>query len=123
MERLAEIRHIPIVGPIVGHLLSQLALLVGARQVLELGAGFGYSAYWLAKALPADGRVIAIERSPENARLGQESLRRASLAHKVEFLVGDALQVVQEMAGPFDLIFPTAPGRSRGESEALLTAF
>lgn len=105
MEALAARRRFPIVGPIAGRILGQLARIVAAARVLELGSGFGYSAYWLARALPPDGRVVAIERSGENARLGQEYLTRGGLAHKVEFVVGDALQVIAGMPGPFDLIF------------------
>jgi len=105
MERLAETRHFPIVGPVVGRILAQLAQLVGAERVLEMGAGFGYSAYWIARSLPPDGRLLAFERSAENARLAREWLGRAGLDHKVEFIVGDALQGVLAVPGPFDLIF------------------
>ena len=105
MERLAETRHFPIVGPVVGRILAQLAQLVGAERVLEMGAGFGYSAYWIARSLPPDGRLLAFERSAENARLAREWLGRADLDHKVEFIVGDALQGVLAVPGPFDLIF------------------
>ncbi|MGH7381424.1 MAG: O-methyltransferase [Candidatus Methylomirabilales bacterium] len=105
MEQLAEARHFPIVGPVVGRLLAQLAQLVGAERVLEMGAGFGYSAYWIARALPPDGRLLAIERSAENARLAREWLGRTGLDDKVEFIVGDALEVVAGLPGPFDLIF------------------
>jgi len=105
MERLAKTRHFPIVGPVVGRLLAQLARLIGAERVLEMGAGFGYSAYWIARVLPPDGRLLAIERSAENARLAREWLGRTGLDDKVEFIVGDALEVVAGLPGPFDLIF------------------
>jgi predicted O-methyltransferase YrrM len=105
MERRAEARHFPIVGPIVGRILAQLSRLIGARRVLEMGAGFGYSAYWVARALPADGRLVAIERSAENVELAREWFDRAGLLAKVEFIIGDALQVVPTVGGPFDLIF------------------
>ncbi|MGH7425073.1 MAG: O-methyltransferase, partial [Candidatus Methylomirabilales bacterium] len=105
MERLAKTRHFPIVGPVVGRLLAQLARLIGAERVLEMGAGFGYSAYWIARVLPPDGRLLAIERSIENARLAREWLGRTGLDDKVEFIVGDALEVVAGLPGPFDLIF------------------
>jgi predicted O-methyltransferase YrrM len=104
MERLAETRHFPIVGPVVGRILAQLAQLIGAERVLEMGAGFGYSAYWIARSLPPDGRLLAFERSAENARLARDWLGRADLDHKVEFIVGDALQGVLAVPGPFDLI-------------------
>ena len=105
MERLAKTHHFPIVGPVVGRLLAQLARLVGAERVLEMGAGFGYSAYWVARVLPPDGRLLAIERSAENARLAREWLGRTGLNDKVELIVGDALEVVAGLPGPFDLIF------------------
>jgi len=105
MEHLAEVRHFPIVGPVVGRLLAQLTMLTGASQILEVGSGFGYSAYWMARALPEGGRVIAIERAPENLRLAREFFRKGGLTNRVEFRLGDALQVVQELPGPFDLIF------------------
>jgi predicted O-methyltransferase YrrM len=70
-----------------------------------MGAGFGYSAYWIARVLPPDGRLLAIERSAENARLAREWLGRTGLDDKVEFIVGDALEVVAGLPGPFDLIF------------------
>ena len=105
MEQLAEARHFPIVGPVVGRLLAQLAQLVGAERVLEMGAGFGYSAYWIARVLPPDGRLLAVERSAENVRLGKQWLGRGGLDDRVEFIVGDALQVVHGVPGPFDLIF------------------
>jgi predicted O-methyltransferase YrrM len=105
MEQRAEAKHFPIVGPVVGRLLAQLTLLVSAQQILELGAGFGYSAYWFARALPTNGRVLAVERSAENARLGQEYLERGGLTPKVNFVVGDGLEVIQGLDGPFDIIF------------------
>lgn len=105
MERLAKTHHFPIVGPVVGRLLAQLARLIGAERVLEMGAGFGYSAYWIARVLPPAARLLAIERSAENARLAREWLGRTGLDDKVEFIVGDALEVVAGLPGPFDLIF------------------
>jgi predicted O-methyltransferase YrrM len=105
MEGLAKARHFPIVGPVVGRILAQLAQLIGAEHVLEMGAGFGYSAYWIARVLPPAGRLLAFERSAENARLAREWLGRAGLDHKVEFIVGDALQGILAVSGPFDLIF------------------
>ncbi len=105
MERMAALRHFPIVGPLVGRLLAQLVLLIGAKQILELGSGFGYAAYWFARALPADGRLLAIERSADNVRLGEEWIARAGLADKVKFVVGEALQVIEDLPGPFDLVF------------------
>jgi predicted O-methyltransferase YrrM len=58
MERLAAERDFPIVGPLVGRMISLLAQSIGAKRILELGSGYGYSGYWFARALPPDGELI-----------------------------------------------------------------
>ncbi|HZR47609.1 MAG TPA: O-methyltransferase [Candidatus Manganitrophaceae bacterium] len=105
MEALAEKIHFPIVGPLVGRLLFQLALIHRAERVLELGSGFGYSAYWFAKGLPKTGRVICTEGSADRIGQGVEFLRRAGLGNQVTFRQGDALELVARAEGPFDIIF------------------
>ena len=106
MERFGYEREFPIVGPLVGRFFSQVVLLSGARRVLELGSGFGYSAFWFASALPEDGRVICTEGDQGNADRAMAWLRRAELDHKVTFHVGDALTLLRdEIEGDFDLIF------------------
>ncbi len=105
MEAEAARRGFPIVGPLVGTLLALLTKAVGARDVLELGSGFGYSAFWFAQALPPEGRLVAIEQNPENVRAAEGYLGRAGLAEKVTFLAGDALTLMESKAGPFDIIF------------------
>jgi len=104
MERLAEERHFPIVGPLVGRFLYQLVLLTKPKRILELGSGYGYSAYWLAKALPKIGKIICTESSEQNATLAQEFLKRSSVAHKVEFRVGNALEIIDQVKGKFDMV-------------------
>jgi predicted O-methyltransferase YrrM len=105
MEQLAEKRGFPVVGPEVGRLLFILARSSGARRVLELGSGFGYSAYWLAMALPEDGTVYLTDSSYENRRLAESFLSRAGFDSRVRFEVGDALELVDRVAGPFDIVF------------------
>jgi caffeoyl-CoA O-methyltransferase len=105
MEQLAERRGFPIVGPQVGQLLGILARALGARRVLELGSGFGYSAYWFARALAADGIVHCTDTSEANRDLAQDFLGRAGLAQRIRFQVGDALELTRQLDGPFDLVF------------------
>src|SRR5262245_51950871 len=76
MERLAERRRFPIVGPLVGRLLFVLARSIGAREVFECGSGFGYSAWWFARALPDGGRVVLTEGSAENCASARGFLGR-----------------------------------------------
>jgi len=105
MEDLAEKRKFPIVGPQVGRLLFQLGRLTQAKRVMELGSGFGYSAFWWAVATPPDAKIYCTEGSAENAKLAQEFLTRANLWHKIEYFVGDALESFARVPGTFDIIF------------------
>src|SRR5262249_8382323 len=105
MERLADRRRFPIVGPLVGRLLYLLARSIGAREVFECGSGFGYSAYWFARALPPDGRVVLTEGSAENCASARGFLSRAGLMAKAAIEKGDALEILPRHAGPFDIIF------------------
>lgn len=95
----------PIVGPLVGRLLEVCARLVQARRILELGSGFGYSALWLARGLEPGGSLLCVDGSAENAALAAETFRRAGIAEKVRFEVGDALALLDRTPGSFDLIF------------------
>ncbi|TLY31942.1 MAG: methyltransferase domain-containing protein [Ignavibacteria bacterium] len=92
MEQYALARNFPVVGPLVGRVLYQFAKISRAERVLELGSGFGYSAYWFAKALGKDGRVICTDGNPDNAEHAQAYFHRGKIANKVTFLVGDALK-------------------------------
>ena len=105
MEQLAAERGFPIVGPQVGRLLLTLARSIDAKRVLELGSGFGYSAWWFATAVGPEGRVILKEGSQDNANLARGFLDRAGLANRVEIRVGDGLEIAGEYDGPFDIVF------------------
>jgi caffeoyl-CoA O-methyltransferase len=104
MEGLAKKTDFPIIGPLVGRLLAQLTILSKARRILELGSGFGYSAYWFAKALRNDGRVICTDTNPRNRESALRFLERGGLLGKVDFRVGNALQIIEELDGEFDII-------------------
>ncbi|HEY7535986.1 MAG TPA: O-methyltransferase [Thermodesulfobacteriota bacterium] len=105
MERLGNERGFPIIGPLVGRLIYQLAVIVGAKRVLELGSGFGYSAYWFAKAVGEGGRVIFTELSEKNTRLAREFFRRGGVDRRIDIHTGDALRILEEIDGEFDIIF------------------
>jgi predicted O-methyltransferase YrrM len=104
MEALAAQRGFPIVGPQVGRLLEVLARAIGARRVLEMGSGFGYSAWWLARAVGEEGEVVLTEGSPERAAEGKDFLDRAGLGSRTRILVGDALAAATRETDPFDLV-------------------
>jgi predicted O-methyltransferase YrrM len=92
-----------------GKLLQLLLRLAGARTVLELGTLGGYSTIWLARALPAGGRLVTLEANPQYAEVALANIARAGLDKVVELRVGAALDTLPglaaEGAGPFDAIF------------------
>ena len=97
------------VSPTQGKLLHLLARVQGARRILEIGTLGGYSTIWLARALPADGRLISLEIDPKHAEVARANLARAGLTSVVEIRLGRALdtlgQLVSEGRETFDLIF------------------
>jgi caffeoyl-CoA O-methyltransferase len=105
MEAYAEENGFPIVGRNVGVTLEVLARTASAERVMELGSGFGYSAYWHARAVGSGGEVHLTDGDPENAVRAAEYLKRAGLADRVKFHVGDALREFGELYGDFDVIF------------------
>jgi predicted O-methyltransferase YrrM len=88
-----------------GRLLNLLASLVGARRILEIGTLGGYSAIWMARALPADGRLISLEIDAKHAEVARANLALAGLADRVEVRLGRAIDLLPGVAGPFDLVF------------------
>src|ERR1700691_5880287 len=97
------------VSPSQGKLLQLLALSIGAQRILEVGTLGGYSTIWMARALPAGGKLVTLELSALHARVAQENFRRAGLAERIEVREGTALDSLAllrtERAGRFDLIF------------------
>jgi caffeoyl-CoA O-methyltransferase len=105
MEAEAEQRRFPAVGRIIGVTLEVLARSIGARRVFELGSGFGYSAYWLARAVGDGGEVHCTEGDPANVDAGRAWLDRAGLGDRVVWHVGDALTSFADVEGEFDVVF------------------
>lgn len=118
METLARERDFPIVGRLAGRFLFQQALMLGARRIFELGSGFGYSAYWFAKAAGQEGRIFCTDRSPENAALAAGFMKKSGLENTVLFRTGDALEILRETEGEFDIIFCDADKESYPEAFA-----
>lgn len=97
------------VPPNQGKFLNLLARIHGARRILEIGTLGGYSAIWLARALPADGRLVTLEFEPRHVEIAAANLKRAGVADKVDILQGAAADSLQRLiaqgAAPFDFIF------------------
>ena len=88
-----------------GKLLELLARAMGARRVLEIGTLGGYSTIWLARALPAGGRLITLEYSAKHAEVARANIARAGLAAVVDVRVGPGLELMPALSGPFDFFF------------------
>jgi len=105
MEALAERRRFPIVGRHTGSVLGLLTRCLGARRVIELGSGYGYSALWFARALPEGGKVICSDLSADNRDLAMGYFKTAGMESRVEFKVGNGLDIAREQAPGFDIVF------------------
>ena len=104
MDAKAEREDFPTVGPAVGAWLRLLARLVDAERVFEFGSGFGYSAYWIAPALPDDGQLVLTEVDADELAEAREYLSRGGYDGIAAFEHGDAVEVVDTYDGPFDLV-------------------
>lgn len=106
MELYAKANNFPIIGPEAGRLLFILTKIMNAKRILELGSGYGYSAYWFASALSTDGMVYCTEFAEKNKELAYSFLQKAGLENHVKYHVGDALAYLSTTAeADFDIIF------------------
>jgi caffeoyl-CoA O-methyltransferase len=105
MEDFAKKNHVPIVGPMVGRFLHQLARFVHAERVFEMGSAIGYSTIWFARALKPGGKVYYTDGSPENASRAKDYIKRAGVSDSIEILVGNALDLIDQVQGEFDVVF------------------
>jgi caffeoyl-CoA O-methyltransferase len=105
MEDYATEHKIPIVGPAVARMLQQLAIIINARTVCELGSAIGYSTIWWAQAVGEKGHVIYTDGDSKNAERARGYFARAGVSNRVKIHVGDALEFLSEQKQEFDIIF------------------
>jgi caffeoyl-CoA O-methyltransferase len=105
MEAEAEENDFPIVGRTVGVTIEVLARSIGAKRVVELGSGFGYSGYWFSRAVGPDGELHLTDGDPANKKKAMDYLGRAGLAGPVQFHVGDAVTSLAGLEGEFDIVY------------------
>jgi caffeoyl-CoA O-methyltransferase len=107
MEEQARETGFPIIGPAAGQFCYLVARMTGAREVFELGSGFGYSTAWFARAVRENGGGVVHHVVWDDDLSGQarRHLAALGLADLVRFHVGEAVQTLRESAGPFDLVF------------------
>lgn len=104
MESRAKALGFPIVDRLVGRFLYILTRLKQPRLVVELGSGFGYSAWWFARAISITGKVVMTDYSPTNIAYAREMFQESGLSDRVEFRVGDALQIGRDYRD-IDILF------------------
>jgi predicted O-methyltransferase YrrM len=105
MEELAAKKGFPIVGPLVGRMLLLLARTIGAKRVFELGSGYGYSAFFFAQAVGADGVVHCTDTSEENVRLAKGYLTRAGVFSRVTYHCEEATSALRRVGGIWDIVY------------------
>jgi caffeoyl-CoA O-methyltransferase len=90
-----------------GRLLQLLVHIAGAKQIVEIGTLAGYSAVWIARALPADGKLYTLEKSSKHAAVARDNFARTGLSSRIELLEGDAQDLLAKLAprNPFDMVF------------------
>ena len=105
MERFAEEHSVPIVHWETGRFLATLVRAMRPQVVLEVGTAIGYSTLHMAEALDGGGKIVTIERDAERVRQASDYLERAGVADRVEIVEADAMEAIERLDGPFDLIF------------------
>ena len=106
MEEYADTNAVPIIGPLVGRFLYNLAKSIQSKKILEIGAAIGYSGIWLARAVaPLKGTVSTIELNPERVKIARKNITEAGLDKTVKVIEGNALQVIPSLKEEFYMIF------------------
>lgn len=105
MEALAESQEFPIIGRLCGRTLEVLARAIGARRIFEMGSGFGYSAYWFARATGADGEIHLTDTDAGNETKALDFLSRAGLDGPIRYHVAPAFDAFDEVEGVFDIVY------------------
>jgi predicted O-methyltransferase YrrM len=108
MEEFARLRNFPIVNRLVGIFLENQAKMINAKRVFEFGSGFGYSAYWFAKVIGVEGRVICSDTDATNLGRAEKYLSAVNLWQRIEFCVGMAQDIFSQTDGLFDICYNDA---------------
>ena len=107
MEEYAEQNDFPIIGPVCGYYCYQLARMIDAKTVFELGSGYGYSTAWFAKAVMENGGGVVHHTVLDGdlSKRARDHLSTLGLADLVQFHHAEAVKTLRQTAGPFDIIF------------------
>jgi caffeoyl-CoA O-methyltransferase len=104
MEEYARKHHVPIIGPECGRLLYLLTQISGAKRIFEMGSAIGYSAVWFARAAGPQAEIYFTDSDPKNAEMARENFAKAGISNRIRILMGDAVDLIDTVAGEFDII-------------------
>jgi predicted O-methyltransferase YrrM len=105
MEAYARQREFPLVGRSSGRWLELLTKMIGGRRVFEFGSGYGFSAYWFARAVGDDGTVIGSEKDQHELDMHLKLFANSPYLKRIDLRQGDAMQIFRHTEGPFDVVF------------------
>lgn len=92
-------------GHLQGAFLQMISHMISPSNILEIGTFTGYSAICLAQGLSAEGQLITVDCNPEMEDFAKPFFHEAGLSDKIQMLIGDASDIIQNLPGPFDLVF------------------
>lgn len=105
IERLAERKYLPIIGPDKGKVLADIVRRIHPKCILEVGTLLGYSTIVIAKELDSEAELITIEIDEDEAKLAKESILKAEVRPRIKILIGDALEIIPTLKKRFDFLF------------------
>ena len=107
METYAEIHDFPIIGPACGYYCYQLARMIRAKSIFELGSGYGYSTAWFARAVQENGGGVVHHTvwDEELSKSATSHLSKLGFADLIQYHVAEAVETLRQQSGPFDIIF------------------
>lgn len=105
IEEEAKHQFLPIIGPIKGKVLADVIKKYKPKTILEVGTLIGYSAVLMSQFLLRNGKIISIEIDSNIAKIAKQNFKKAGVDKKIDLKIGDALKVIPELKGPFDMLF------------------
>lgn len=108
IEAEARLNHVPIVKPETKELLRTLVLLKKPMKILEVGAAVGFSSLYMNRYQPEGGTIITIERNEKRIKKAKENIKNQGKEDQITLLEGDAIEILKELDGKYDLIFVDA---------------
>ncbi len=107
MEKYAAKTDFPIIGPAAGYVCYQIARMIGARSVFEMGSGYGYSTAWFARAVKESGGGVVhhVVWDAKLSEMARGHLSRLGYEGLIQYHVAEAVETLRQASGPFDLVF------------------